>query len=201
MTVFPIHNDDDLQRATELVDALWDSEPGSPEFDALEVMSTLIDLYESTKFPAAPTDPLKLIEWKLKELGWSGRELARRLGWGTGRVSEVLRRKRPLTLAMVRQLSDVLGLAPGLLAHDYNDGEPEGCLWVALPADVAALARFRAKLAGVDVAEFTANVVRSAATQESVSIVGDRFAEEFDLNTGVSTSAGVSSGYCLHEGA
>lgn len=118
MRAFPIHNDRDLERATALIHDLWDASPGTPEGDLLEVMATLVDLYESQHSNLPPANPRELIEFKLGELGWSQRELGRRLGWGSGRVSEVLSGKRSLTLTMVRQLSAVLEIPAGLLVHD-----------------------------------------------------------------------------------
>jgi HTH-type transcriptional regulator/antitoxin HigA len=115
---FPIRNDDDHARAIELVDALWSATPGSPEHDLLEVMAALIHLYESERRDLPPPDPRALIAFKLRELSWSQRELGRRLGWSSGRVSEVLSGRRPLTLRMVQDLGRVLGLRAGALVWD-----------------------------------------------------------------------------------
>ena len=124
-SAFPIRNDDDHARAIELVDALWSATPGSPEHDLLEVMAALIHLYESERRELPPPDPRALIAFKLRELGWSQRELGRRLGWSSGRVSEVLSGRRPLTLRMVQDLGRVLGLRAGALVSDpVPEAEP-----------------------------------------------------------------------------
>ena len=117
MLPFPLHNDADYQRALTLVDELWDAAPGSPEADVLDVMATLIEVYEKRQRTLPPADPRVLLTFKLRELGWTQRELGRRLGWGSGRVSEVLSGRRALTLRMVQELSAVLGLPPGLLVQ------------------------------------------------------------------------------------
>lgn len=140
MHPFLIMNDADLERAHDLIEELWDAEPGTPAGHLLAVMSTLVDQYEAERSTLPPGDPIELIAFKLDELGWSQRELARKLGWGSGRVSEILNRKRRLTLAMVQQLSTTLGLPPGVLVPDTDD--EGGWARVVLPPDVAhALAR------------------------------------------------------------
>ena len=123
MRAFPIRNNDDLARAVRLIEELWDAEPNTPEGDLLEVMSTLVDAYEAEHSTLPAANPIELIQFKLRELGWSQRELGRRLGWGTGRVSEVLNERRDLTLAMVQQLSAVLELPPGLLVPHSSPRE------------------------------------------------------------------------------
>lgn len=115
MHAFLIRNEEDYARAIELVDALWDSVPGTPEHHTLDVMAELIDRYESAHRDLPAPDPIALIRFKLKELRWSQRELGRRLEWPAGRVSEVLGGKRALTLRMVQDLARVLELPPGLL--------------------------------------------------------------------------------------
>lgn len=125
-TAFPIRNENDYHRALDLVDQLWDAHPGTPEADVLDIMATLISVYEKATRELPPADPIALIRFKLRELGWTQRELGRRLGWGSGRVSEVLARKRPLTLRMVQDLGRELGIAPGLLVCDRVDDQPAG---------------------------------------------------------------------------
>jgi HTH-type transcriptional regulator / antitoxin HigA len=113
---FPVHTENDYHRALELIDELWGSPAGSEEDSLLDVMATLVELYEREQRSLPPPDPLRLIEFKLKELGWSQRDLARKLGWSSpGRVSELLSGKRRLTLRHVQELSAALGLPAGLL--------------------------------------------------------------------------------------
>lgn len=148
MRAFPIRNEEDHSRALELVDQLWDAQPGSPEHDLLFVMAELIESYEvrnRAQSMVAP-DPLVVVRFKLKELGISQRELGRRLGWPTGRVSEVLGGKRQLTLNMVRDLERVLGIDPGVLvggkprtlptATQDPPSNGEG-VWLQLPKELA----------------------------------------------------------------
>lgn len=83
-------------------------------------MLTLVEVYEARHHALPPGDPIEVLGYKLRELGISQRELARRLGWSSGRVSEVLNRRRNLTLAMVRQLAAVLGISAGLLVGEES---------------------------------------------------------------------------------
>lgn len=131
MCAFPIRNNEDLERAIALVTDVWDAPPGSAEADLLEVMSTLIDAYEASHSTLPHGDPVRLIEFKLKEHGWTQRDLARQLDWEIERVSEILNRKSPLTLEVVRQLSRVLQIPPGLLVNgcrgptELEEGKPK----------------------------------------------------------------------------
>ncbi|MCB9737704.1 MAG: helix-turn-helix domain-containing protein [Deltaproteobacteria bacterium] len=115
MNIHPIRNDHDLERALARIDALWGSAAGTAEGDELDVLLDLVEHYEARHHPIPAGDPIDVIEYKLNELGISQRELGRRLGWGSGRVSEVLNRKRGLTLAMVQQLAEALHVDPALL--------------------------------------------------------------------------------------
>ena len=135
MHAFPIHTDADLHRAVRLIDSLWDVEVGTAEHDLLMVMAQLVESYEASVSTLPAADPRDLLRFKLKELGWSQRELGRRLGWGSGRVSEVLNGKRPLTLQMVKELSRELHLPAGALVHDVAKSVNDG-VWVHIPAQI-----------------------------------------------------------------
>ena len=126
MSPFPIRNDDDLARAFARIDALWSAEPGTPEADELDVFVTLVEAYESAHGSLPPGDPIAVLRYKLDELGISQRELGRRLGWSTGRVSEILNRRRPLTLPIIRQLARTLAIPAASLLGDqasHSDGD------------------------------------------------------------------------------
>lgn len=177
ITPFPIHNDDDYRRALEVVDEFWGAAPGSPEADTLDVMATLVEVYEKASRALPPPDPRALVAFKLRELGWSQRELARRLAWGGGRVSEVLSGRRGLTLRMVQELSAVLGLPAGQLVHESRADDHEH-VWVRLPQTVAA----RVVDAGLEASALDELVARLVAralaplsvtrTEASVTTVG-----------------------------
>lgn len=164
---FPIHDEDDYRRALALIDELWDAAVGSPERDTLDIMATLVEVYEKASRVLPPPDPRALIAFKLRELGWSQRELARRLGWGAGRVSEVLSGRRALTLRMVQDLSAVLGLPAGQLVHDSRAGEPEQ-VWVRIPPALAARV-VHAGLEEADLDRLVASAIERALAPPSVT--------------------------------
>ncbi|WP_442487195.1 helix-turn-helix domain-containing protein [Halomonas litopenaei] len=107
MNIQPIHNDADLERAFARMEALWNAEDGSPEADELEVLSILIEHYEDKHYPIGPSDPIEAIKFRMEQQGLTPRDLEAYIG-GSGRVSEVLNRKRGLSLAMIRRLHDGL---------------------------------------------------------------------------------------------
>ncbi len=163
MKVFPIESAADHERALAIIDAAWDAELSAAEQEAFDALCVLVDAWESRHVPFSPGDPIEIIESKLRELGWSQRELTRRLGWSSsGRVSEILRRKRPLTLAMVRDLSRVLGIPAGVLVHDARK-LGDGSRWVCLPPTVANAVTHAAREANCGVDEFVERALRAAA--------------------------------------
>ena len=112
----PIKNTDQYRQVMAQIDLLLDSPTGSPEADLLEVLSILADDYENKTTPILPPDPIDAIRYQANELGLSSAELAALLG-GKNRLSEVLNRKRPLTLKMIKKLYHELQIpADSLLA-------------------------------------------------------------------------------------
>ena len=103
MNIQPIHNDADLERAFARLEELWGAEAGSAEAAELEVLSILIEKYEDEHFPVAFSDPIEAILFSLEQRGLTRRDLEPLIG-SSGRVSEVLNRKRGLSLPMIRKL-------------------------------------------------------------------------------------------------
>ncbi|MCK6522227.1 helix-turn-helix domain-containing protein [Myxococcota bacterium] len=186
---FPIRDDTAYDRALKLIEELWDAEPGTPDHDVFEIMATLASVYDKARRDKVldPGDPIELIEFKLRELGLSQRELGRRLGWGSGRVSEVLNRKRPLTLRMVQQLSVALDLPAGALVHDLRSA-PDQAEWVQVHRDVAELAATVAYTRGLTLNDVVNNVCRDnlAAANERAALVlaspPNQFSQALRLN-------------------
>ena len=114
MRIQPIRTDADHQRALAEVERLWEAKPGTPAGDRLEVLSMLIDAYEERHEPIAPADPIDAILFRMDQLGLSRKELEPYLG-SRARVSEVLHRRRPLTLAMIRRLNEGLRIPASVL--------------------------------------------------------------------------------------
>jgi len=119
MEIKPIKTDADYEAALEEIERLFDSKPGTAEADRLEVMATLVEAYE-TKHHALPLpDPIEAILYHMESRGLSRRDLEPYIGT-RARVSEILNRRRPLTMEMVRNLHEGLGIPAEVLIQPYD---------------------------------------------------------------------------------
>ena len=118
MQIRPIRTKADYRAALKEVERLWDANPGTPEGDRVDVLVTLIEAYEESHFAIPAPDPIAAIHFMMGQKGLTRRDLEPAIG-GRGRVSEVLNRKRPLTLPMVRALSALLDIPADILAQAY----------------------------------------------------------------------------------
>ena len=114
MDIKPIRNEADYEATLKEVERLWGSEPGTPDGDRFEILFTLVESYEDQHYPILPPDPIEAIKYYLDSRGLERRDLERFIGT-SGRVSEVLSRKRPLTLTMIRKLNAGLGIPAEVL--------------------------------------------------------------------------------------
>src|SRR5690606_28843251 len=103
MNIQPIHTDADLERAFARMEPLWTAEDGSEGAGVREVLSILIEKYEDEHYPIGPSDPIEAIKFRMEQLGLTNQDLEPYIG-SSGRVSEVLNRKRGLSLNMIRRL-------------------------------------------------------------------------------------------------
>jgi len=122
MNVQPIRNDEDHASAMAQVEALWGAPEGTPQAETLEVLVTLINAYEAEHHAIAPPDPIAAIKFRMEQEGLTRRDLEPMIG-RRARVSEILNRKRPLTLAMIRRLREGLGLSADVLLGGTRKGE------------------------------------------------------------------------------
>jgi HTH-type transcriptional regulator/antitoxin HigA len=99
----PIRDDTAHRAALEEIDRLWGSPKGTPEGDRLEVLMTLADLYERTRWPDDDLDPVDAIKARMENAGRTRKDFEKIVG-SSGRASEILNRKRHLTLAMIWKL-------------------------------------------------------------------------------------------------
>jgi HTH-type transcriptional regulator/antitoxin HigA len=99
----PIKTELDYDAALAEVEALWGAKPDTPEGDKLDVLITLVEAYEAKHHPIASPDPIEAILFRMEQAGLDRKDLEPYIGH-SGRVSEVLNRKRPLTLEMIRKL-------------------------------------------------------------------------------------------------
>ncbi len=109
MNIQPIHNSADLDRAFVRLEELWAAEDGTSEADELEVLSILIEKYEDEHDPSGPSDPIEAIKFRMEQQGLTQRDLEPFIG-SSGRVSEVLNRKRKLSLRMIKRLHEGLNI-------------------------------------------------------------------------------------------
>lgn len=110
----PIKTEEDYQRAMKAVQQLWYAEENSPEADTLEVLSLLMEQYEKMHYSLKPADPIEAIRYEMTERGLTQTDLVKYFG-SKERVSEVLNRKRPLTLKMIKTLYHELGIPASTL--------------------------------------------------------------------------------------
>jgi HTH-type transcriptional regulator / antitoxin HigA len=103
MDIRPIKTRRDYQRALARVAELMDAKPGTPEGDELDVLATLVEAYEDKHFPIDTPDPVEAILFRMEQMGLTRKDLEPYLG-SRHRVSEVLNRKRDLSLGMIRRL-------------------------------------------------------------------------------------------------
>ena len=122
MDIRPIHTDEDYKATLKEISALMESDPdlGTPEGDRLDILATLVQAYESRHFPIDAPDPVEAIKFRMEQSGLTVKDLEPIIG-RPNRVYEVLSRKRPLTLAMIRRLHRSLGIpAEVLIAESAN---------------------------------------------------------------------------------
>lgn len=114
MEIKPIRNERDYKKAIKRIETLWDAAPNSSEYDELEVLATLVDAYEAHHHPIDPPDPIEAIRFRMDQLGLSRKDLEAYIG-SRGRVSEVLGRRRGMSLSMIRKLYRGLGIPAEVL--------------------------------------------------------------------------------------
>ncbi len=120
MDIKPIHSEVDYETALKEIEKLADSQPGTPEADRMEVLVTLVEAYEVRHFPIPePDDPVEVLEYYMESRGLTRADLISYLG-SKERVSEILNRKRGLSLAMIRRLHTGLGIPSDLLVQKQN---------------------------------------------------------------------------------
>ncbi|RTE55452.1 helix-turn-helix domain-containing protein [Arenibacter aquaticus] len=118
MKIAPIRNEKDYQNAIKRLEQIFDAEKGSEEGDELEILSILIDQYENENFPIGMPDPIEAIKFRMEQMGMKQKDLAEVVGYKS-RVSEILSKKRKLTLDMIRKLNTTLHIPTEVLVQDY----------------------------------------------------------------------------------
>ena len=118
MEIKPIKNQNDYNQAIERLEVIFDAKMGTPEGDELEVLGILIDQYENEHFPIGLPDPIEAIKFRMEQMGYNQKDLADIVGLKS-RASEILNRKRKLSLEMIRQLHEKLHIPTDVLIQAY----------------------------------------------------------------------------------
>lgn len=119
MNIKPIKSRKDYHETLKRVEKLMDAKKNSKEGDELDVLTTLVTAYEERCFPIDDPDPIAAIKHRMEALGMERKDLIPILG-SKSRVSEVLNKKRPLTMNMVRNLHNEMDIPARTLIQDYD---------------------------------------------------------------------------------
>jgi HTH-type transcriptional regulator/antitoxin HigA len=116
MKLKPIKSDRELNRVLKRIDELWGAKPGTPKGDELDVLMLLVEKYENEHFAIPASDPVEAIKFLMEQKNLTRKDLEPYIG-ASGRVSEILSRKRTLTLAMIKKLHAGLKIPYECLIH------------------------------------------------------------------------------------
>lgn len=119
MRLKPIKNEEDYKNALARLEEIFDAPENSPEGDEAEILSLLIENYENEHYPVEAPDPIEAIKIRMQELNLRQQDLVGIIG-GKSRVSEVLNRKKRLTVEMIRTLEKHLQISASVLVADYE---------------------------------------------------------------------------------
>src|SRR3954466_2044747 len=119
MDIHPIKTEADYQAALRRTDALMQAQSNTPEADDLDVLTTLISVYEDQPYPIMPPDPVEALLYWMETRDLTRRDLEPLLG-SRARVAEILNRRRTLTLEMIRRLHSALGIPAEILIQPYS---------------------------------------------------------------------------------
>ena len=120
--VKPIRTKGDYEAALLEVKRLWGAKRGTPRGDKLDVLATLIDVYETQRYAQDLPDPIDAIQFRMEQQGLSRKDLEPFIGSRT-RVAEILNRRRNLSVTMIRRLSEGLGISASVLIQPMRDDQ------------------------------------------------------------------------------
>ncbi len=119
MNIKPIKNEDDYQKALKRLDVIFDAPASTKEGDEAEILSLLIENYENEHYPIDAPDPIEAIKIRMEEMHLKQKDLVGVIG-GKSRVSEILNKKKKLTVDMVRELEEILHIPASVLVSNYS---------------------------------------------------------------------------------
>ncbi len=119
MNLKPIKSDKDYQEALERLEVIFDAPIDSKEGDEAEILSLMIENFENQNYPIEAADPIEAIKIRMEELNLRQKDLVGIIG-GKSRVSEILNRKKKLTVDMIRELERILQISASVLVNNYS---------------------------------------------------------------------------------
>ena len=119
MKLKPIKTKKEYKLALERLEIIFSAKAGTPQGDELDILGMLIDKYENEQFPIALPDPREAIKFRMEQMGYSQSDLAKVVGLKS-RASEILNKKRKLSLEMIRNLHQTLNIPTAILIQDYQ---------------------------------------------------------------------------------
>jgi HTH-type transcriptional regulator/antitoxin HigA len=119
MDIRPIKTEKDYNKAFERLEQIFDAPVNSKEGDEAEILSLLIDSYENKFYPIEAPDPIEAIKIRMEEMNIKQKDLVGVIG-GKSRVSEILNKKKRLTVEMIRKLEKLLHLSASILVNNYR---------------------------------------------------------------------------------
>jgi len=119
MSIAPIKTENDYRVALKRMELLFDAQVDTPESDEADILGLLIDEYEKKHYPIEAPDPIEAIKIRMEEMKLKQKDLVTTIG-SSGKVSEILNRKRKLTVKMIRNLNYQLNISPKILINDYE---------------------------------------------------------------------------------
>lgn len=119
MKIKPIKTENDYEQALERLEVIFDADPNSKEGDEAEILSLLIENYENQHYPIEAPDPIEAIKIRMEEMNLKQKDLVGIIG-GKSRVSEILSKKKRLTVDMIRELELKLHISASVLVNNYQ---------------------------------------------------------------------------------
>lgn len=119
MEIKPIKTEADYRVALREIEELMNAQPDTPEGDRLDVLTTLVEAFEAKHYPIEEPDPIEAILHRMEALGIDRKDLEKIIGT-RARISEILNRKRPLTISMIRRISEKLKISANVLIRPYR---------------------------------------------------------------------------------
>jgi HTH-type transcriptional regulator/antitoxin HigA len=163
MNIRPVNSEQAYDEAIECIETLWGAESGTPEGDELDVLLTLVRVYEKEKHPVPPPTPIEAIRFVMDQRGMKQADLVPYIG-SRSRVSEILRGKRTLSLSMIRSIHTHLSIPAEVLIKDGMDFplDGEGVKWDSFP--VTEIVN-RGWVTGLDPKTHAEEIMRELASQ------------------------------------